>query len=57
MNKTNKYKIEKLGMYWHILRLHYVGWIFKKKVWLSEFTCYWHKEDADNALKEILNRR
>ena len=58
MNETNKYKIEKLGMYWHLLRLHYVGWwIFKKEVWLSEFPYYWHKEDADNALKEILNCR
>jgi len=58
MTNTNKYKIEKLGMYWHLLRLHYVGWsVFKRKVWLTEFPYYWHKEDADKALKEILNCR
>ncbi len=56
MNKANKYKIEKLGMYWHLLELHYVGWwIFKKKIWLTVFPYYWYKEDAEQALKEILN--
>lgn len=56
MTKTNKYKIEKYGNYWHIIRLNYIGWwIFKKEVWLTEFPYYWFKEDAEDALKEILN--
>jgi len=47
METTNIYKLEKLGNFWHILRLHYVGWfIFKRKVWLSKFPYYWYKEDA-----------
>jgi hypothetical protein len=54
MEKTNIYKLEKIGLYWHIMRLHYVGWwIFKSRVWLSEFPYYLYKEDADKAFKEI----
>ena len=54
MAETNKYKIEKLGVYWNLLRLHYVGWwIFREGVWLTNFTYYWCKEDAEQALDEV----
>ena len=54
MAETNKYKIEKLGVYWHLLRLYYVGWwIFREEVWLTNFTYYWCKEDAEQALDEV----
>jgi len=56
MTKTREYKIEKIGMYWYVTQLHYVGWwIFKKELWLIDSTGYWRKKDADNALSEILN--
>lgn len=54
--KPNKYKIEKIGVLWCIFESHYAGWwIFKKKIWLATLPYYWHKEDAEQSLKEILN--
>ena len=56
MKKSNKYKLEKLGMYWHILEAKYVGWfIFKRKQWISLFPYYYYKEEAEKAFKKILN--
>tara|TARA_R110000772_G_C13310332_1_gene440647 strand:- start:45170 stop:45349 length:180 start_codon:yes stop_codon:yes gene_type:complete len=57
MKETNQYKIQKLGCYWHLMRMYYVGWwIFKEDVWLSEFPYYWYKEDAENALDNANKR-
>ena len=54
MVKTQTYRVEKLGTYWHVMRLHYVGWwIFKREVWLSEFPYHYYKEGADDMLDEL----
>jgi len=57
MRATNKYKVERLGSYWHVMRLHYTGWwIFENKMWLSEFPYYWQEQDAyDELARKIKN--
>lgn len=54
MKKTNTYRIEKLGTYWHLMRLHYKGWwIFKVPEWRSEFPYSSRRED----MVEMFNQK
>ena len=53
----SEYKIEKHGMYWHIMKAYHVGWwVFKRKVWLSEFPYYYYKGEAIEEFKKLINR-
>ena len=54
MESTNEYKIEKDFFLWHIKRAYYTGfWIFRRKIWVSEYPYYWYKEDAIRAFEKL----
>ena len=58
MTVTDTYKLERIGLWWHIMRKHKVGWwIFARTVWLSEFPYYWFLHEAKEAYKEITNTK
>lgn len=55
MECTCKYRVKKLGSFWHLQRLYRKGWwIFKKRIWQTEFP--WYSMDKKSIDKEYERR-
>jgi len=50
-----KYKLIKLGYYWHIMERKEMGWwdVFSRPIWITVFPYYWYKEEAEREFERL----